>query len=102
MSNYQLFKDSAPRSYLDVLPLKAILVRHNMKQNNFGTCSAWGARGSLLVKALGYKSEGRGFENRLGELLNLPNPSGCTRPWVYSASNRNEYRKHEKKNVSGE
>jgi hypothetical protein len=25
------------------------------------------------------------------EFLNLPNPSGRTRPGVYSASNRNEY-----------
>jgi hypothetical protein len=37
--------------------------------------------GSLVIKALGYKPEGRGFETRLGETLNLPNPSGCTRPW---------------------
>jgi hypothetical protein len=40
-----------------------------------------GARGSLLVKALGYKPEGRGFETRLDEILNLPNPSGRARPW---------------------
>jgi hypothetical protein len=31
-----------------------------------------GPRGSLMVKALGYKLE--------GEILNLPNPSGRTRP----------------------
>jgi hypothetical protein len=36
---------------------------------------------SLVVKALGYKPEGRGFEIRWGESLNLPNPSGRTRPW---------------------
>jgi hypothetical protein len=41
----------------------------------------------LVVKTLGYKSEGRGFESRWGEILNLPNPSGRTRhcgllgPW---------------------
>jgi hypothetical protein len=35
----------------------------------------------LVVKALGYKPEGRGFETRWGESLNLPNPSGRTRPW---------------------
>jgi hypothetical protein len=26
--------------------------------------------------------------------FNLPKPSNRTRPWVYSASNRNEYQKH--------
>jgi hypothetical protein len=50
-----------------------------------------GARGSLVVKVLHYKSEGRGFETRWSERLNLPNPSGRTRLWVHSASNRNEY-----------
>jgi hypothetical protein len=40
-----------------------------------------GARGSVVVKALCYKPEGRGFETRLGAFLNLPNPSGRTRPW---------------------
>jgi hypothetical protein len=34
-----------------------------------------------MVKALGYKPEGGGFETRKGEILNLPNPSGRTRPW---------------------
>jgi hypothetical protein len=41
----------------------------------------WGPRGSLVVKALGYKPEGRWFETRWGEILNLPNPFGRTRPW---------------------
>jgi hypothetical protein len=27
-----------------------------------------------VVKTVGYKPEGRGFETKLGELLNLPNP----------------------------
>jgi hypothetical protein len=40
-----------------------------------------GARGSLVVKALGYKPEGRVFESRWGEIFNLRNPSGRTRPW---------------------
>jgi hypothetical protein len=40
-----------------------------------------GARGSVVVKALCNKLEGRGFDSRLGEFLNLPNPSGRTRPW---------------------
>jgi hypothetical protein len=43
----------------------------------------YGARGSVVLKALCYKSDGRGFETRRGEciFLNLPNPSGRTRPW---------------------
>jgi hypothetical protein len=41
----------------------------------------FGARGSLVVKALGYKPEGRGFETRWGDILNLANPSGRTKPW---------------------
>jgi hypothetical protein len=36
---------------------------------------------SLVVKALGYNSEGRRFETRRGEILNLPNPCGRTKPW---------------------
>jgi hypothetical protein len=43
--------------------------------------NSMGARGSLVVKALGYKPEGRGFETQWGEIINLPNPSGRTRPW---------------------
>jgi hypothetical protein len=38
-------------------------------------------RRSLVVKALGYKPEGCGLETQWGEILNLPNPSGRTRPW---------------------
>jgi hypothetical protein len=30
-----------------------------------------------VVKALGYKPEGREFESRWGEILNLPNPSAA-------------------------
>jgi hypothetical protein len=62
-----------------------------------------GVFSSIMVKALCYKPEGRGFETRWGEwflsiYLILPVPIG---PGVYSASNRNEYQKH-KSNVSGE
>jgi hypothetical protein len=32
--------------------------------------------------------------------FNLPNPSSHTRPWIHSASDRNEYQK-QKNNVSG-
>jgi hypothetical protein len=51
---------------------------------------------TIFVICCRYKPEGRGLEIRLGEILNLPNPSDRTRPWVYSASNRNKYRKHKK------
>jgi hypothetical protein len=53
-----------------------------------------GARSSVVVKGLCYKSEGRGFENRWDEFLNVPNilPAALG-PGVYSASNRNEYQK---------
>jgi hypothetical protein len=59
--------------------------------------------GRVVVKALCYKPEGRGFETRGGEFflsihLILPAALG---PEVYLASNRNEYQKH-KNNVSGE
>jgi hypothetical protein len=40
-----------------------------------------GARGSVVVKALCYKPEGRGFDSRWGEFLNLANASGRSRPW---------------------
>jgi hypothetical protein len=40
-----------------------------------------GERGRVVVKALCYKPQGRGFDTRWGEFLNLPNPSGRTRPW---------------------
>jgi hypothetical protein len=34
-----------------------------------------------VVKAVCYKPEGRGFQNRWSEFLNLPNLSGRSRPW---------------------
>jgi hypothetical protein len=39
------------------------------------------ARGSVVVKALCYKPEGCQFDTWRGKFLNLPNPSGRTRPW---------------------
>jgi hypothetical protein len=36
-------------------------------EDSYSSCI--GARGSLVVKALGYKPEGRGFETRWGEIL---------------------------------
>jgi hypothetical protein len=61
------------------------------------------ARGSVLVKALCYKPEGRGFDTRRGEIISLiyvifPAALGLG---VYSASNKNEYQK-QKNNVYGE
>jgi hypothetical protein len=58
---------------------------------------------SVVVKALCYKPESRGFKTHWGEwivsfYLILPAPLG---PGVYSASNRNEYQRQEKI-VSGE
>jgi hypothetical protein len=40
-----------------------------------------GARSSVVVNALCYKPEGRGFDTRWGEILYLPNLSGRTMPW---------------------
>jgi hypothetical protein len=37
---------------------------------------SWISSGSVVVKALRYKPDGRVFDTRLGEFLNLPNPSG--------------------------
>jgi hypothetical protein len=71
---------------------------------NFSYCShRLGARGSIVIKALCYKPESRGFETRwcewfLSIYLILPAALG---PGVYSVSNRNEYQKH-KNNVSVE
>jgi hypothetical protein len=61
------------------------------------------ARGSVVVKAICCKQEGRGSETRRGEWSStiyqiLPATLG---PVVYSASNKNEYQK-QKNNVSGE
>jgi hypothetical protein len=40
-----------------------------------------GARGSIVIKALRYKPEGRGFDTQWSDFLNLPDPSGRTNPW---------------------
>jgi hypothetical protein len=60
------------------------------------------ARGSVMVKALCYKPEGRGFDNRWGDFLIYLILPAALGPRVYSASNRNEYQKHKNNNVSGE
>jgi hypothetical protein len=56
---------------------------------------------SLVVKALGYKPEGRGFETQWGEILNLPNPFGRTRPWEFTQPLTEMSTGNIKKNVSG-
>jgi hypothetical protein len=61
-----------------------------------------GARGSLVVKALCYKPEGRGFDIWWGEFLNLPIIPAALGPGVYSTSNRNEYQKRKNNHVPGE
>jgi hypothetical protein len=62
-----------------------------------------GARGIVVVKALCYTPESRESESRGGELFFLIYVilSAALVPWVYSASNKNEYQK-QKNNVSGE
>jgi hypothetical protein len=74
-----------------------VLGRSNMASSNFAQgmyicrpfyvlmsaipAQSLGARGSVVVKALFYKPEGREFDTRWGEFLNLHNPSGRTRVW---------------------
>jgi hypothetical protein len=61
-----------------------------------------GARGSVMVKALCYKPESRGFESQLIQLsisINLIHPAALD-PGIYSAFNRNEYQEC-RNNVSG-
>jgi hypothetical protein len=56
----------------------------------------WGNAVALLVQALCYKPEGRGFDSRLGHWIfsNLPNPSsrnmalGLTRPLTEMSSRK--------------
>jgi hypothetical protein len=66
--------------YRDVYRLSeeraASIVRIWVSMDKYGV-----GRGSVVVKALCYKLEGRGFDTGCGEFLNLPNPSGRTRPW---------------------
>jgi hypothetical protein len=58
--------------------------------------------GRVVVEELCYKPEGRGLETRRGERISsiyliLPTALG---PGMYSASNKNEYQKQKKINVS--
>jgi hypothetical protein len=63
------------------VPLAQYYCSDQIKQDEMDCTCRGGARGSVVVKALRYKPEGRGFDTRWGEFLNLPNPSGLTRPW---------------------
>jgi hypothetical protein len=57
--------------------------------------------GSVIVKALCYKPEGRWFESRWGEFFFLSIYlilQAALAPGVHSASNRNEYQKRRKSN----
>jgi hypothetical protein len=60
-------------------------LHHHAQRANHTTCltysSKLGVGGSVVVKALCYKPEGRGFDTRWSEFLNLPILSGSTRPW---------------------
>jgi hypothetical protein len=49
-------------------------------KENISLHPKYGARGSIVVKALCYTPEDCGFDTRWGEFLNLPNMSGRTRP----------------------
>jgi hypothetical protein len=60
-----------------------------------------GARGSVVVEALWYKPEGRGFESQWGDWISsiyvmFPAALG---PGVYSTSNINEFQKQKKMNI---
>jgi hypothetical protein len=51
-----------------------VFSKHFWERYYSGVTYEHAARGSLVVKALGYKPEGCGLEIRWGEILNLPNP----------------------------
>jgi hypothetical protein len=56
---------------------------YTMPVSSYSTKSvvASGARGSVVVKELCYKPEGRVFETLWGEFLSFPNLSGRIMPW---------------------
>jgi hypothetical protein len=83
------------------LSVQTLYILNNVKCDADLMLCSNGARGSVVVKALCYKPEGRGYDTRWGEFLSLFNPSGRTRPWGLLSPNRNEYQK-QNNNVSGE
>jgi hypothetical protein len=91
----QQFHNTCLESYCDAHELGTQFSEMRVEVAGFNSAcvSVNGARCSIVVKALCYKPEGRGFETRRGEcFISLPNPSGLNRP---------EYQKH-KSNVYGE
>jgi hypothetical protein len=82
---YSLNYDNLPYRYLDLVVFIHGILPHllPLQPPNDVRTSREEARGSVMVEALGYKPENRGFVTRWNELifLNLPNPSSRTRPW---------------------
>jgi hypothetical protein len=58
--------------------LRAVIITVRVWQDNNKTIFYIGAHSSIVVKALCYQPEGRRFDTRWGDFLNLPNPSGRT------------------------
>jgi hypothetical protein len=83
------FPDANPQSYHWH---RTVQFNNNNNNNNV----------SVVVKALCYKPESRGFDIRWSDFLIYLILSTALGPGVYSASNRNEYQKHKNNNVSGE
>jgi hypothetical protein len=61
-----------------------------------------GGRGSVAMKTLCYKPEGRGFRSDEVISLNYLILPAALGPEIYLACNRNECQKHKNNNVSGE
>jgi hypothetical protein len=60
---------------------QVMLLTHSKRSTNFLLVSfLYGARGTVVVKALCYKPEGRGVDTLCCDFLNLPSLSGHTRP----------------------
>jgi hypothetical protein len=79
----------------DTIPNNLLLVVQDALRVRMRTLAPSASR-SVVVKALCYKPEGCGFETRCGEwfLSIYLNLSVALGPGIYSASNRNEYKKH--------
>jgi hypothetical protein len=62
----------SPLFYASCYVLHAVLFKN--------TTHTFGARAGVVVKAVCYKPEGRGFDTEWGEFLNLSNTSGRIGP----------------------
>jgi hypothetical protein len=72
--------------FVECFPLpyvRSVIIAHSGVNNVMPACLSGDVYNSaiLVVKALCYKPEGRGFDTQLIFFFNLPNPSGRTRPW---------------------